>query len=92
MTAGRWPAVLVCTLGVLTLPRTHLSAQAPGCAGVNVLTPAEKADGWTLLFDGTTTTSWHGYNKQDLAAWAIEDCALKTVGVLVQEPEDQAAG
>jgi 3-keto-disaccharide hydrolase len=51
-----------------------------GCDGQNVLTPAEKAAGWTLLFDGTSKTGWHGYNKQDTRSWVIDDCALKTSG------------
>ena len=42
-----------------------LSASAAGsCEGVNVLTPAEKAAGWELLFDGKTMGGWHGYNGQ----------------------------
>ena len=58
---------------------------------MNVLTPSEKADGWTLLFDGSTKAGWHGYNKQDLAAWTIEDCALKTVGVTSNYGSDKRA-
>ncbi|HXK09668.1 MAG TPA: DUF1080 domain-containing protein [Vicinamibacteria bacterium] len=54
-------------------------AAAP-CTGVNVLTPAEKAAGWQLLFDGKTTSGWHGYNGQSAKAWIVEDCSLKTVG------------
>jgi 3-keto-disaccharide hydrolase len=54
--------------------------QAAPCEGVNVLTPAEKAAGWELLFDGTSLNGWHGYNGQSLAAWTVEDCALQTVG------------
>jgi hypothetical protein len=60
------------------------TTQAPrpdgGCAGMNTLTAAEKAAGWELLFDGATTAGWHAYNKQDIKAWAIDDCALKTTG------------
>jgi hypothetical protein len=55
-------------------------AQAASCEGVNALTPAEKAAGWELLFDGRSMKGWHGYNGQSLQAWTIEDCALKTVG------------
>jgi hypothetical protein len=50
------------------------------CAGVNVLTPEEQAAGWRLLFDGTSLAGWHGYNKQALDSWTIDDCALETVG------------
>src|SRR5574340_1629163 len=61
-----------------------VAAAAPpasaSCGGGNALTPAEKAAGWELLFDGRTTSGWHGYNGQALKAWTIEDCALKTVG------------
>jgi hypothetical protein len=65
-----------------------MAAQAPApapqpkqqCADANVLTPAERADGWQLLFDGKSTTGWHGYNKQSTQSWIIDDCALKTVG------------
>ena len=53
---------------------------AASCEGVNVLTPAEKTGGWQLLFDGKTMGGWHGYNGQNLKAWTIEDCALKTTG------------
>jgi hypothetical protein len=50
------------------------------CDGVNVLTPAEKATGWELLFDGKTMKGWHGYNGKAVPAWSIDDCALKTEG------------
>jgi hypothetical protein len=50
------------------------------CPDVNVLTPAERSSGWQLLFDGTSTAGWHGYNKQDTKSWIIEDCSLKTSG------------
>jgi hypothetical protein len=57
-----------------------IAGAATPCEGVNALTPAEKAAGWTLLFDGRTTAGWHGYNGQGLESWRIEDCALKSVG------------
>jgi hypothetical protein len=50
------------------------------CAGVNVLTPSEKAAGWELVFDGRGLTGWHGYNGKKTDSWKVEDCALKTVG------------
>jgi len=44
----------------------------------NTLTAAEKSAGWKLLFDGTTTTGWRGYNKPDTAGlrWAVKDGAI----------------
>jgi len=56
------------------------AAWAGPCDGVNVLTPAEKAAGWQLLFDGSTTKGWHGYNGKAVPAWSIDDCSLKTAG------------
>ena len=67
------------------------SAQGPTCAAVNVLTPAEKAAGWQVLFDGTGMTGWHGYNKQATGSWAIEDCSLKTLGTAGNYGSDKRA-
>lgn len=66
-------------------------AQASPCAAVNVLTPSEKAEGWQLLFDGTGTTGWHGYNKQATESWTIEDCSLKTLGTASNYGSDKRA-
>lgn len=43
----------------------------------NTLSQAEKAAGWKLLFDGTSTGGWHSYNKPALgSAWEAKDGAL----------------
>ena len=43
----------------------------------NLLTPAEKAAGWRLLFDGQTTTGWRGFKKTEMpAGWTVEAGAL----------------
>jgi hypothetical protein len=55
-------------------------APAGPCAGVNVLSDAEKAEGWKLLFDGESLEGWHGYLGRPVDAWAIEDCAIKSTG------------
>ena len=45
--------------------------------GLNQLTQAEIDDGWVLLFDGTTSEGWTGYNKDAFPnGWQIEDGAL----------------
>jgi len=45
---------------------------------LNTLTAAEKAAGWRLLFDGSSTAGWRGYNKPDAAGlrWIVKDGAV----------------
>ena len=48
-------------------------------AADNELTPAEKADGWLLLFDGQSTTGWKNNTDKPVAA-KIEDGAVNPHG------------
>jgi len=45
----------------------------------NTLTDQEKKDGWILMFDGTTTDGWRGYNKEKFPekGWEIDNGAIK---------------
>lgn len=44
---------------------------------VNVLSEQEKAEGWSLLFDGSTKNGWHVYNAvSDGSAWVIDSGTL----------------
>ncbi len=47
-------------------------------AAPNTLTQAEKEDGWVLLFDGTTTNGWRGYNQESFPekGWEVVDGTL----------------
>ena len=44
----------------------------------NTLTPAERAAGWRLLFDGSSLGGWRGYRKPDPSGtrWRVTDGAL----------------
>jgi hypothetical protein len=62
---------ILAAVAALGVPR----ADAP-----NTLSPEEKAAGFVLLFDGTTTNGWHVYNKATApTGWAARDGALTRV-------------
>lgn len=43
----------------------------------NTLSAKEKAEGWSLLFDGSTTDNWHTYGSRSIGtAWKTEDGTL----------------
>lgn len=55
----------------------------------NTLTPKEKSDGWVLLFDGSTTKGWHGFNRQGVpVGWEAKDGALTRVSKTVDLVSD----
>jgi hypothetical protein len=55
----------------------------------NTLTNKEKKAGWILLFDGSTTAGWHGYNMQVFPdCWKIEDNTLTMNSTGAQEDQD----
>lgn len=56
-------------------PGTKTTAPPP--TPVNILSDAEKAEGWKLLFDGKTTKGWRNFNKQTIgSSWVIDNEAL----------------
>lgn len=47
----------------------------------NVLTEAEKAEGWQLLFNGSTMEGWRDYNGDSLTApWVVEEGTIRALG------------
>lgn len=57
-----------------------MGSTATAQQSVNTLTPEERAGGWRLLFDGTSTTSWRGYKRVSVpAGWRAVDGALTRV-------------
>jgi len=55
----------------------EVATEVEEIAAPNSLTEAEKKDGWVLLFDGTTSEGWRGFNEKELPEnWKIVDGAL----------------
>jgi len=52
-------------------------AAAPIQAAMNALTPAEKAAGWRLLFDGKTFNGWQATG--DMKGWAVQDGCIENL-------------
>jgi len=47
----------------------------------NTLTKAEKAAGWTLLFDGKSMDQWRGFHKDNVpSSWQVQDGAIALTG------------
>jgi hypothetical protein len=70
----RYSRTVVFLLGAALAASVSLGAQdAP-----NTLTAAEKAAGWRLLFDGSSTKGWRGYKKPDMTGlrWVVKDGAI----------------
>ena len=56
------------------------------CENHNVLTDAEKAAGWELLFDGKTLDGWRDYNGTEVTGiWVVEDGTLAALGLGADE-------
>ncbi len=59
----------------------------------NTLTAAEKAEGWRLLFDGSTFAGWRGLGRDGIPAghWIVEEGAIRKVasGAVPTAPDGQ---
>jgi hypothetical protein len=57
------------------------AAAVAACGAENVLTPAEQASGWRLLFDGQTMNNWRDPAKLNPPGdcWTVANGCLKTV-------------
>lgn len=61
-----------------TAPRTPHAQSAQAAPQMhNELSPAEKAEGWKLLFDGKSTTGWRRYQRDSIGpGWQVVDGAF----------------
>jgi hypothetical protein len=70
-----------CASNSNSAPPASASASAATASdpSANTLTPAEQAQGWRLLFDGTSTKGWRGYKKPAFPekGWHVESGILK---------------
>ena len=78
--------MLICLMFCLSAESTAQKKSAPGgkdaaTALPNTLTPAEKAAGWKLLFDGKTWNGWRGFRRETMpeGGWVIEEGTIKRV-------------
>lgn len=84
--------ILKCAAAVLILPVVLAATSTPVFAQENVLTPQEKADGWKLLFDGSSAGQWRGIHSESLPtnSWRIHDGMLTVTGT--GNPESARGG
>ena len=76
-------ALLLGALTVAGCARTRSAASsdmAPGDATLNRITPSERADGWTSLFDGRTLNGWRGLGYATVPPqWTVENGVIRKV-------------
>jgi cytochrome c len=76
-----WTTEAWYTLNVIPTDRKGTVLTPPPAEPQNLLTDAERAAGWRLLFDGKTGDGWRGWKEDALpAGWAIENGCLVRVG------------
>jgi len=77
MTAVAMSAVAMTAVALSRV--TTVGGQVAGRNAPAQLTPAERASGWRLLFDGVTTNGWRGFKKSSFPehGWVVEDGCLK---------------
>jgi len=73
-------SLLLSLLAVASTPVATAAQTASADTMLNKLTPAERAAGWRLLFDGRTTDGWRGFKLNNMPdGWKVVDGALTRV-------------
>jgi hypothetical protein len=67
----------------LVLATLFAVSPAPAFAEDNVLSPQEKAEGWTLLFDGQSVSQWRSVKSDSFPTniWSVHDGILTVQGL-----------
>ena len=78
-------SIMLIALVIASCGSTEKSAKCQKKCGkttaVNTLSKAEIAEGWMLMFDGTTPGKWRGYGKDHFpAGWEVKDGMLSCKG------------
>jgi len=72
--------LLLSLLAVSLTPVAIAAQTASADSMLNKLTPAERAAGWRLLFDGRSTDGWRGFKLNNMPdGWKVVDGALTRV-------------
>jgi cytochrome c len=76
-----WSTEAWYTMNAIPTDRIGNVAPAAHQPKLNQLTDAERAEGWKLLFDGKTTTGWHGFGQRAMPAkgWEVDDDSLACI-------------
>lgn len=79
---GLLPACLMLLVSCAPTDQPQAPASAPDAEPRhNTLTAEEQADGWQLLFDGSSFSGWRGLGREEVPAghWVIEEGTIRKV-------------
>ena len=73
-----WALVIAAAMGCAAPQGGAAQSSAPTAStSLNTLTPAERAAGWRLLFDGRTTSGWRNFRSDAIGTgWQVVDGGL----------------
>jgi hypothetical protein len=78
---GFFAEAVIVSIFLFACQKADDAKTASNASAQNVLTEAEKAEGWVLLFDGQSFDGWRGLGREGIPAghWMIEDGCIKKI-------------